>query len=91
MVAPLNRLKWYPSGNAQVIPSTLPILVEVEGPEIVGQFAALSRLLPKTKNGSITLVNLSAFESKPLTLVEAIRALKDAQNSDPDIWLVVRS
>jgi hypothetical protein len=71
--------------------SDMPALVEGVAKETVAQFSALSRLLPKPKKGRIAVVNLNAFESKPLTLDEAIKTLKGMKGTNTEVWLVVRS
>jgi len=78
------------TGDGFSIPN-MPILVEGEERETVAQYTALSRLLPKPMKGRIMLVDLNAFESNSLTLIEALKAMKDTKNAGPDIWLVVRS
>ena len=78
------------TGDGFSIPN-MPALLEGEERETVAQYIALSRLLPKPSKGGIMLVDLNAFESKSLTLGEALRTMKDANSTDPDIWLVVRS
>ena len=35
-------------------------------------------------------MDLNAFESKPLTLDEAVKALKDLKGTDTAAWVVVR-
>ena len=77
------------TGKDFTIPD-IPVMVEGVAKETVAQFAALSRSLPRPRKGRITLVNLHAFESKPLTLDEAIQALKDMKRADREVWVVVR-
>jgi predicted metal-dependent RNase len=78
------------TGDGFSIPN-MPVLVEGEERETVAQYTALSRLLPKPMKGKIMLVDLNAFESNSITLVEALKAMKGTKNGGPDIWLVVRS
>lgn len=78
------------TGKGFTIPD-MPALVEGVAKETVAQYAVLSRSLPKSKKGRITLVNIDAFESKPLTLDEAVHALKDLKKADTEVWVVVRS
>ena len=77
------------TGKDFTIPD-IPAMVEGVAKETVAQFAALSRSLPKPRKGRITLVNLHTFESKPLTLDEAIQALKDMKGADGEVWVVVK-
>jgi DNA-binding transcriptional regulator YiaG len=77
------------TGKDFTIPD-IPAMVEGVAKETVAQFAALSRSLPKPRKGRITLVNLHAFESRPLTLDGAVQALKDMKGADGEVWLVVR-
>ena len=75
------------TGKGFTIPD-MPAVVEGVAKEKVAQYATLSRVLPKTKKGQITLVDIDAFESKPLTLDEAVKSLK---GSGSEVWVVVRS
>ncbi|MGA2083019.1 MAG: helix-turn-helix transcriptional regulator [Holophaga sp.] len=78
------------NGKGFTIPD-MPALVEGVPKETVAQYAVLSRSLPKPKKGRIALVNIDAFESKPLTLDEAVRVLKATKGTDAEVWVVVRA
>lgn len=78
------------TGEGFTIPD-MPVLVEGMAKETVAQYTALSRLLPKPKKGRIAVVDLNAFESKPLTLDEALKTLKDTKGTDTEVWVVVRT
>jgi hypothetical protein len=69
----------------------MPAIVVGVAKETVAQYAALSRSLPKSKKGRIMAVDIDAYESKPLTLNEAIQALKETQGPEQEVWVVVRS
>jgi hypothetical protein len=71
--------------------SDMPALVEGVAKETVAQYTAITRLLPMPKKGRIAVVDLNAFESKPLTLDEALKTLKDTKGTDTEVWVVVRS
>ena len=77
------------TGNGFTLPD-MPILPEGVAKETVAQYTALARLLPKPEKGRIAVVDLNAFESKPLTLDEAVKALKDLKGTDTAVWVVVR-
>ena len=78
------------AGNEFTIPD-MPVLVEGVARDTVAQFTALGRLLPKPENGRIAVVDLNAFESKPLNLDEAVRVLKGTKGTDAEVWVVVRT
>ncbi len=78
------------TGDGFTIPD-MPILAEGVARETVAQYTALGRLLPKPEKGRIAIVDLNAFESKPLTLDEAVRVLKATKGTDAEVWVVVRS
>ena len=78
------------TGEGFTIPD-MPALVEGVAKESVAQYTAISRLLPKPKKGRIAIVDLNAFESKSLTLDEALKTLKDTKGKDTEVWVVVRS
>ena len=78
------------TGEGFTIPD-MPALVEGVAKETVAQYTAISRLLPKPRKGRIAVVDLNAFESKPLTLDEALKTLKDTKGTDTEVWVVVRS
>jgi transcriptional regulator with XRE-family HTH domain len=78
------------TGKDFTIPD-MPAIVVGVAKETVAQYAALSRSLPKPKKGRVIAVDIDAYESKPLTLDEAIQALKDAKGPEQEVWVVVRS
>ena len=78
------------TGNGFTIPD-MPVLAEGVARETVAQYTALSRLLPKPEKGRIAAVDINAFESKPLTLDEAVKVLKGTKGMDAEVWVVVRS
>ena len=78
------------TGEGFTIPD-MPALVEGVAKDTVAQFTAISRLLPKPRKGRIAVVDLNAFESKPITLDEALKTLKDTKGTDMEVWVVVRS
>jgi transcriptional regulator with XRE-family HTH domain len=78
------------TGKGFSIPD-MPALREGVAKETVAQFSALSRLMPKPEKGRIAVVDLNAFESKPITLDEALKTLKGMKGTNTEVWLVIRS
>lgn len=78
------------TGKGFSIPD-MPAVVEGVAKETVAQYTAISRLLPKPKKGRIAVVDLNAFESKPITLDEALKTLKGMKGTNTEVWLVIRS
>jgi hypothetical protein len=53
------------TGKGFTIPD-MPALVEGVAKETAAQYTAITRLLPMPKKGRIAVVDLNAFETKPL-------------------------
>lgn len=78
------------SGKGFTIPD-LPSSQEGMDSDAAARFTALTRSLPQSVEGKVSMVDLNSMKVNAVTQAEAIRVLKDAQKDREEIWLVVRS